>query len=80
MSISVLGEINHSQSKIHSEYGGVFPTIAKREHQKILPYITRELFDKVDIGQEEIKDTKEKQIEEISIQKQRFLKGIQRIY
>ena len=28
-----------SQIKIHAEYGGVFPALAKREHQRILPII-----------------------------------------
>ena len=29
----------HSQIDIHQEYGGVYPTIAKREHQRILPIL-----------------------------------------
>lgn len=38
-----LAEKLHSQSDMHSTYGGVYPTLAKREHQKILPLLTKEL-------------------------------------
>ena len=38
-----IGEIVHSQSSEHSQYGGVVPSIAKREHQKILPIIIKNL-------------------------------------
>lgn len=31
-----------SQAKLHAEYGGVFPTLAKREHIKNLPALFRE--------------------------------------
>lgn len=31
-----------SQAKLHAEYGGVFPNLAKREHQKNLPILYRE--------------------------------------
>jgi N6-L-threonylcarbamoyladenine synthase len=40
-----------SQAKLHAEYGGVFPTLAKREHAKNLPVLferfAREQFDAV---------------------------------
>ena len=36
-SISVLGNALFSQIKIHEEFGGVFPALAKREHVKNLP-------------------------------------------
>lgn len=36
-SISVLGNALFSQIKIHEEFGGVFPALAKREHIKNLP-------------------------------------------
>lgn len=43
----------YSQAKLHEEFGGVFPTLAKREHQKNLPI----LLDKVlkDAGEPEDK-------------------------
>jgi N6-L-threonylcarbamoyladenine synthase len=37
-----LGSAINSQIKIHSEYGGVVPNIAKREHTKNLPIILEE--------------------------------------
>jgi N6-L-threonylcarbamoyladenine synthase len=40
--IQLLGNTLISQSKIHAEYGGVFPMLAKREHQKNLIPILRE--------------------------------------
>lgn len=40
-SFSVLGNALLSQIEIHREYGGVFPTLAKREHAKNLVPITR---------------------------------------
>lgn len=43
ISVKVLGQELHSQVDMHREYGGVFPTIAKREHQKILPILTERL-------------------------------------
>ncbi len=33
----ILSNIIFSQVKLHAKYGGVYPTIAKREHQKNLP-------------------------------------------
>lgn len=34
---SILGNALYSQIKIHEEYGGIFPSVAKREHARILP-------------------------------------------
>lgn len=34
--IEVLGDALHSQIELHAQYGGVFPMMAKREHQKNL--------------------------------------------
>lgn len=39
----VTDAIINSQAKLHAEYGGVFPTLAKREHQKNLPILLEEL-------------------------------------
>jgi N6-L-threonylcarbamoyladenine synthase len=38
-SFTVLSNELHSQAALHAEYGGVFPTLAKREHQKNLPIL-----------------------------------------
>ncbi|MGH7141264.1 MAG: tRNA (adenosine(37)-N6)-threonylcarbamoyltransferase complex transferase subunit TsaD [Minisyncoccia bacterium] len=32
-----------SQASLHAEYGGVYPTLAKREHQKNLPVLLKQL-------------------------------------
>lgn len=40
---SVLGEKLFSQVDLHQEYGGVYPSLAKREHQKNLPILTHSL-------------------------------------
>lgn len=40
----VLSDCVSSQEKIHSQYGGVFPAVAKREHQKaLIPLLARAL-------------------------------------
>ena len=39
LSFRVLGSAMHSQVKMHAEYGGVVPNLAKREHQKNLPLV-----------------------------------------
>lgn len=46
---TVLAEKIHSQSDIHSAYGGVYPSIAKREHQKILPILTKDLLSEMSL-------------------------------
>ena len=38
----VLSNIISSQAKLHAKYGGVFPSMAKREHQKNLPVVCEE--------------------------------------
>lgn len=37
----ILSNIVSSQVKIHAKYGGVYPTLAKREHQRNLPIVLR---------------------------------------
>ena len=39
----VLANLVRSQIKLHQPYGGVFPNLAKREHQRVLPILWREL-------------------------------------
>ena len=41
-SFKVLGYSSNSQIKIHIPYGGVYPALAKREHQKNLPILLEE--------------------------------------
>src|SRR3989344_2239038 len=41
---TVLSNIIASQIKVHQKYGGVYPMMAKREHQKnLLPALTKSL-------------------------------------
>lgn len=39
----VLGHIVSSQAKLHTEYGGVFPQLAKKEHSKNLPILLEQI-------------------------------------
>ena len=40
-SLKILSNIVSSQVKLHAKYGGVYPTLAKREHQKNLPLVLK---------------------------------------
>jgi len=61
--IKILSNIVSSQTKIHQKYGGVFPTLARREHEKnLVPVLTRALKEakllkenKIKISKQEIK-------------------------
>lgn len=48
--IEVLTEVVASQEKIHEKYGGVYPFLAKREHQKNLPIIEKKISKKFDFS------------------------------
>jgi N6-L-threonylcarbamoyladenine synthase len=50
----VLGSAVNSQIDIHKQYGGVFPTLAKREHIKNLPIVYTEALEKAKIKETEI--------------------------
>lgn len=40
----ILSDVVSSQNKVHAKYGGVFPSLAKREHQKnLIPVLTKVL-------------------------------------
>jgi len=43
----ILSNIVSSQVKIHAKYGGVYPTLAKREHQKNLPLVLKRALNKI---------------------------------
>lgn len=72
----ILANIVASQIDIHQEFGGVFPMIAKREHQKALVPLLLKI-----IGNEEIasgeKDLNEEN-EEVKIKKQEKIEKIQK--
>jgi len=42
----VVDSVIHSQIDLHKEYGGVFPMLAKREHEKKLPLLYASLLEK----------------------------------
>ncbi|MBI2041654.1 MAG: tRNA (adenosine(37)-N6)-threonylcarbamoyltransferase complex transferase subunit TsaD [Candidatus Nealsonbacteria bacterium] len=41
----ILSNVISSQVKLHAKYGGVFPSLAKREHQKNLPAVFKEVLE-----------------------------------
>lgn len=41
LKFKVLTNIVSSQAKLHAKYGGIYPSLAKREHQKNLPIILK---------------------------------------
>jgi N6-L-threonylcarbamoyladenine synthase len=54
VSFKILANILNSQVKIHAQYGGVFPALAKREHQKNLPILLEKAFKKSKLKIKEI--------------------------
>lgn len=49
---SILSNVVSSQIKIHEKYGGVYPMLAKRAHEKNLPITLKEALQKAYISQE----------------------------
>ncbi|MEK7596964.1 MAG: hypothetical protein AAB450_02530, partial [Patescibacteria group bacterium] len=44
--VKILGNTVHSQIDIHAQYGGVFPILAKREHQiNLIPVLVKTLME-----------------------------------
>lgn len=39
--LKILSNVVSSQVKLHAQYGGVYPTLAKREHQKNIPIVLK---------------------------------------
>ena len=70
----ILGNALRSQIKIHEQYGGVFPMMAKREHQKNLTPILLQVLKKIKYTTKELKDeNKIKKIETILNREQDLL-------
>jgi len=44
--LEILSDIVSSQVKLHKKYGGVYPFLAKREHQKNLPMVLKKAVDR----------------------------------
>ena len=51
---TTLGESLLSQAKLHAEYGGVYPNLAKREHEKNLPHILEQSLAKAKLAIAEV--------------------------
>jgi N6-L-threonylcarbamoyladenine synthase len=47
--INLLSQIVSSQEKLHAQYGGVFPSLAKREHQENIVHILEQALAKADL-------------------------------
>ncbi len=56
ISFKVLASVIQSQIQIHSPYGGVFPALAKREHQKNLPILLKQAFKKAKLEPDQLSD------------------------
>ncbi len=46
----IIGSLVHSQAELHSAYGGVFPTLAKREHSKNLIPLLHKLLNESELN------------------------------
>jgi N6-L-threonylcarbamoyladenine synthase len=80
-SFKILSNIISSQVKVHKKYGGVFPSLAKREHQKNLAPVAAKAIKAGKIKSEKWKERpedasrKEKELENIFIKNDGFLKS-----
>ena len=52
--LKILSNIVSSQVKLHAKYGGVYPFLAKREHQKNLPIVFEKALKRAKISVKEI--------------------------
>lgn len=53
--IEILSNIVSSQEKLHQKYGGVYPSLAKREHQKNLPLVLKRALKKIKLNPTKLK-------------------------
>jgi len=60
-SFKILDNVSNSQIKIHAEYGGVYPMLAKREHIKNLPILLEQVLKKTKL------DKKKKPVDLIAV-------------
>ena len=49
-SFDIVSNIISSQVKLHAKYGGVYPSLAKREHQKNLPIVFKKATKGIDVS------------------------------
>ena len=50
--LKILSNVVSSQVKLHAKYGGVFPSLARREHQKNLPAVLKKAMKEETIKQQ----------------------------
>src|SRR3989344_9686874 len=58
----VLSNVVSSQTKIHAKYGGVFPTLAKREHERNLPIVLKKALREASFKNSKYETLNQKQI------------------
>ncbi|HEC30708.1 MAG TPA: hypothetical protein ENI66_01700, partial [Candidatus Yonathbacteria bacterium] len=76
---NVLANITLSQAKLHAEYGGVFPNLAKREHSKNLVPVLKEVLKKSGLEESTKKPLSSEQIkslEELLTREPSILEGL----
>src|SRR3989338_6988207 len=56
----VLSNVIHSQAVLHAEYGGGFPTLAKREHSRNLVPVLKRAFEESNFLNAKVKTQKSK--------------------
>jgi N6-L-threonylcarbamoyladenine synthase len=68
--LKILSNITSSQIKLHKKYGGVYPFLAKREHQRNLPIVLNKALRKADFvnPKSEIRNSKQIQNSKFKIQ------------
>ena len=49
LNFKILSSVVSSQVKIHQKFGGVYPSLARREHEKNLPLVLKESLKKADL-------------------------------
>ena len=78
-SFTVLGNALFSQIDIHKEYGGVYPTLAKREHTKKLPLLLKKVLSESNMyNKKETPYSKEKwhEIKKITEREENLYEGL----
>src|SRR3989338_11345525 len=72
---SVLSNVILSQVKLHAEYGGVYPSLAKREHAKnLIPLFKEALGGNIEIQNNPITENIEKNLKTLLTREQELLK------
>lgn len=73
LEIEVLSNLVSSQEKIHQKWGGIYPTVARREHQKIIACLTEQALKEASLYKKNSTEINRKKIESI-LEKEDVLK------